>query len=68
MPVLAQTLPFLEMLFPFPPLAALAVVSLCALTAFVSHNAVSIMNDGVRPSGLDFVRGKRGRQELGDAS
>lgn len=57
-----------ETLFPFPPLAALAVVALCALTAFVSHSAVSIMNDGVRPSGLDFVRGKRGREDLGRIS
>lgn len=63
-----QVSPLFETFFPFPLVAAVAVVALCALTAFMSQNAVSIMNDGVRPSGLDFVRGKRARNDLGRTS
>nr|WSZ98737.1 YhfT family protein [Streptomyces sp. NBC_00857] len=35
----------------------LTVVALCALTAFISHLALAVFNDGVRPFMLDFVQG-----------
>ncbi|MFD3559104.1 YhfT family protein [Streptomyces sp. NPDC058686] len=39
----------------------LTVIALCALTAFVSHMALAVFNDGVRPFMLDFVRGRSTR-------
>ncbi|MER6915723.1 YhfT family protein [Streptomyces sp. NPDC000594] len=37
------------------------VISLCALTALVSHLALAVFNDGVRPFLLDFVQGRSTR-------
>lgn len=34
----------------------LTVIVLCALTAFVSHQALAVFNDGVRPFMLDFIQ------------
>ncbi|MFD7922161.1 YhfT family protein [Streptomyces sp. NPDC059740] len=39
----------------------LTVIVLCALTAFVSHRALAVFNDGVRPFMLDFVHGRTTR-------
>ncbi|MFJ8000557.1 YhfT family protein [Streptomyces sp. NPDC096310] len=39
----------------------LFVVALCALTAFVSHLALAVFNDGVRPFILDFIQGRAKR-------
>ncbi|MFJ9405549.1 YhfT family protein [Streptomyces sp. NPDC101393] len=39
----------------------LTVVGLCALAAFVSHLALAVFNDGVRPFMLDFVQGRTTR-------
>jgi hypothetical protein len=39
----------------------LTVVALCALAAFVSHLALAVFNDGVRPFLLDFVQGRSTR-------
>lgn len=39
----------------------LTVVVLCALTAFLSHLALAVFNDGVRPFMLDFVQGRTTR-------
>ncbi|MFJ1744722.1 YhfT family protein [Streptomyces sp. NPDC088116] len=39
----------------------LTVVALCALTAFVSHLALAVFNDGVRPFMLDFIQGRTTR-------
>ncbi|MFE3828305.1 YhfT family protein [Streptomyces sp. NPDC059092] len=39
----------------------LFVIALCALTAFVSHMALAVFNDGVRPFMLDFVQGRAKR-------
>lgn len=39
----------------------LTVIALCALTAFVSHLALAVFNDGVRPYLLDFVQGRSTR-------
>ncbi|MEU2790733.1 YhfT family protein [Streptomyces sp. NPDC007100] len=39
----------------------LTVVALCALTAFLSHLALAVFNDGVRPFMLDFVQGRTTR-------
>ncbi|MEU3653912.1 YhfT family protein [Streptomyces sp. NPDC032161] len=35
----------------------LVVIVLCALTAFIAHQALAVFNDGVRPFLLDFIRG-----------
>ncbi|WP_335937773.1 YhfT family protein [Streptomyces sp. PTD5-9] len=35
----------------------LVVIALCALTAFIAHQALAVFNDGVRPFLLDFIRG-----------
>ncbi|MEU6034860.1 YhfT family protein [Actinomadura sp. NPDC047616] len=35
----------------------LTVIVLCALTALISHLALAVFNDGVRPFLLDFIRG-----------
>jgi hypothetical protein len=35
----------------------LTVIALCALCALISHLALAVFNDGVRPFLLDFVRG-----------
>ncbi|MEV7088174.1 YhfT family protein [Streptomyces sp. NPDC093085] len=43
------------------PTQQLFVVALCALTAFVSHLALAVFNDGVRPFLLDFVQGRTER-------
>ncbi|WP_245703569.1 YhfT family protein, partial [Streptomyces lushanensis] len=43
------------------PAQKLLVVALCALTAFVSHLALAVFNDGVRPFMLDFVQGRAKR-------
>lgn len=37
------------------------VIVLCALTAYVSHSALAVFNDGTRPFMLDFVRGNSNR-------
>ncbi|MFI0241229.1 YhfT family protein [Streptomyces sp. NPDC016845] len=39
----------------------LTVVALCALTAFISHMALAVFNDGVRPFMLDFIQGRSTR-------
>ncbi|MZD03756.1 permease [Streptomyces sp. SID5785] len=39
----------------------LTVIALCALTAFVSHMALAVFNDGVRPFMLDFIQGRTTR-------
>ncbi|OKI06754.1 permease [Streptomyces sp. CB02923] len=39
----------------------LTVVALCALTAFLSHLALAVFNDGVRPFMLDFIQGRTTR-------
>lgn len=39
----------------------LAVIALCALTAFLAHLALAVFNDGVRPFLLDFVQGRTTR-------
>ncbi|MGW0733445.1 YhfT family protein [Streptomyces sp. NPDC002851] len=37
------------------------VIALCALTAFISHLALAVFNDGVRPFMLDFIQGRTTR-------
>ncbi|WP_219636551.1 YhfT family protein [Streptomyces sp. AJS327] len=37
------------------------VIALCALTALISHLALAVFNDGVRPFLLDFVQGRSTR-------
>ncbi|MFC9674483.1 YhfT family protein [Streptomyces sp. NPDC056949] len=39
----------------------LTVIALCALTAFISHMALAVFNDGVRPFMLDFIHGRSTR-------
>ncbi|OEU91405.1 YhfT family protein [Streptomyces oceani] len=39
----------------------LTVILLCALTAFISHMALAVFNDGVRPFLLDFIQGNTTR-------
>ncbi|MEU5973779.1 YhfT family protein [Streptomyces sp. NPDC047315] len=39
----------------------LTVIALCALTAFISHLALAVFNDGVRPFLLDFIQGRTNR-------
>ncbi|WP_369201917.1 YhfT family protein [Streptomyces sp. PU-14G] len=39
----------------------LTVIVLCALTAFISHMALAVFNDGVRPFMLDFIQGRTTR-------
>ncbi|WP_307805335.1 YhfT family protein [Streptomyces spirodelae] len=39
----------------------LTVILLCALTALVSHMALAVFNDGVRPFMLDFIHGRTTR-------
>ncbi|MGW6457666.1 YhfT family protein [Streptomyces sp. NPDC055078] len=39
----------------------LTVIALCALTAFISHMALAVFNDGVRPFLLDFIQGRTTR-------
>lgn len=39
----------------------LTVIFLCALTAFISHLALAVFNDGVRPFMLDFIQGRTTR-------
>lgn len=39
----------------------LTVVALCALTAYLSHLALAVFNDGVRPFLLDFIQGRTTR-------
>ncbi|RCG25682.1 permease [Streptomyces diacarni] len=39
----------------------LTVIVLCALTAFISHMALAVFNDGVRPFMLDFIHGRTTR-------
>ncbi|WP_330173387.1 YhfT family protein [Streptomyces sp. NBC_01498] len=43
------------------PAQQLTVVALCALTAFISHMALAVFNDGVRPFMLDLVQGRSTR-------
>ncbi|MFI2241300.1 YhfT family protein [Streptomyces chrestomyceticus] len=45
----------------FPLAQQLTVVALCALTAFLSHLALAVFNDGVRPFMLDFIQGRTTR-------
>ncbi|WP_031044270.1 YhfT family protein [Streptomyces sp. NRRL F-5650] len=40
---------------------AAVVIALCALTALISHQALAVFNDGVRPFMLDFIRGESTR-------
>ncbi|QPP10505.1 permease [Streptomyces bathyalis] len=37
------------------------VILLCALTALISHLALAVFNDGVRPFMLDFIQGRSNR-------
>lgn len=37
------------------------MIALCALTAFISHMALAVFNDGVRPFMLDFIQGRSTR-------
>ncbi|OEV29212.1 permease [Streptomyces nanshensis] len=37
------------------------VIVLCALTALISHMALAVFNDGVRPFMLDFIQGRSTR-------
>jgi len=39
----------------------ITVIVLCALTAFISHMALAVFNDGVRPFMLDFIQGRSTR-------
>ncbi|MER6718602.1 YhfT family protein [Streptomyces halstedii] len=39
----------------------LTVIALCALTAYISHMALAVFNDGVRPFMLDFIQGRTTR-------
>ncbi|MET7640716.1 YhfT family protein [Streptomyces sp. NPDC005438] len=39
----------------------LVVIALCALTAYISHEALAVFNDGTRPFLLDFIRGETTR-------
>lgn len=39
----------------------LTVIALCALTAYISHMALAVFNDGVRPFLLDFIQGRTTR-------
>lgn len=39
----------------------LTVIALCALIAFISHMALAVFNDGVRPFMLDFIQGRSTR-------
>ncbi|GAA1371128.1 YhfT family protein [Streptomyces beijiangensis] len=39
----------------------LTVIALCALTAYISHMALAVFNDGVRPFMLDFIQGRSTR-------
>lgn len=39
----------------------LTVIVLCALTALISHLALAVFNDGVRPFMLDFIQGRTTR-------
>ncbi|WP_432179075.1 YhfT family protein [Streptomyces sp. NBC_00063] len=43
------------------PAQQLTVIALCALTAFISHMALAVFNDGVRPFMLDFIQGRSTR-------
>ncbi|TJZ46216.1 permease [Streptomyces piniterrae] len=52
----------------FAPAQRLTVIGLCALTAFVSHRALAVFNDGVRPFLLDFVQGRTRRGATGAVS
>ncbi|MGW5938089.1 YhfT family protein [Streptomyces celluloflavus] len=40
------------------------VIALCALTAFISHMALAVFNDGVRPFLLDFIQGRSKRSSV----
>lgn len=37
------------------------MIALCALTAYISHMALAVFNDGVRPFLLDFIQGRTTR-------
>ncbi|WP_052230158.1 YhfT family protein [Streptomyces sp. CT34] len=50
------------------PAQQLAVIGLCALTALLSHLALAVFNDGVRPFLLDFVQGRSTRGATGAVS
>nr|WP_203598881.1 YhfT family protein [Streptomyces sp. SID7909] len=39
----------------------MTVIALCALTAYISHMALAVFNDGVRPFLLDFIQGRTTR-------
>ncbi|MFJ8979464.1 YhfT family protein [Streptomyces sp. NPDC102282] len=39
----------------------LTVIALCSLTAYISHMALAVFNDGVRPFLLDFIQGRTTR-------
>ncbi|MEU2681508.1 YhfT family protein [Streptomyces sp. NPDC007107] len=39
----------------------LTVIALCALTAYISHMALAVFNDGIRPFLLDFIQGRTTR-------
>ncbi|MEV0280624.1 YhfT family protein [Streptomyces sp. NPDC050610] len=42
----------------------LTVIVLCALTAFISHMALAVFNDGARPFMLDFIQGRTTRSAM----
>lgn len=42
----------------------LTVIALCALTAYISHMALAVFNDGVRPFMLDFIQGRTTRSAM----
>ncbi|MEV0265336.1 YhfT family protein [Streptomyces sp. NPDC050617] len=42
----------------------LTVIVLCALTAFISHMALAVFNDGARPFMLDFIQGRSTRSAM----
>ncbi|MGW0289079.1 YhfT family protein [Streptomyces tuirus] len=42
----------------------LLVIALCALTAYISHMALAVFNDGARPFMLDFIHGRTTRNAM----
>lgn len=59
--VLAGALSAGEHSLDFSPAQQTTVIVLCALTALISHLALAVFNDGVRPFMLDFIQGRSGR-------
>jgi hypothetical protein len=59
---LLQTQPEVEI--SFSTVEAVVTIVICALAAYIVHEAMAIANDGVRPFMLDFIRGKTSRGEI----